>query len=182
MPRDYAKRQTRKKYKRKKTKSHWKSWLLTLLLLVVFVASLIFLNNTSNVKTVIKKIPLQTIAAVKKPALGEINKPQFDFYTILPKEKVTIPESSSANTTKYFLQIATFKNYFAADRLRAKLALLGFDVYIDKIKSKNDSVLNRINVGPYFSSKAAKSDQKRLDENNINSMLRKEEKTTYSRE
>ncbi len=100
----------------------------------------------------------------------------------MPKEKVNVPEPSAENKTQYFLQIATFKNYFAADRLRAKLALLGFDVYIDKIKSKNDTVLNRINVGPYFSSKAAKSDQKRLDENNINSVVRKEEKATYSRE
>jgi cell division protein FtsN len=182
MPKDYVKRQTGK-YKRKKTKTHLKLWLYSFLLLLGLTASLIFLKNTSNVKTAAQKIiPLQTIAAGKQPVLAETNKPQFDFYTILPKEKVNIPQPSIENKTQYFLQIATFKNYSAADRLRAKLALLGFDVYIDKIKSKTDTVLNRINVGPYLSSKEAKADQKRLEENNINSLLRKEEKVTYSRE
>jgi cell division protein FtsN len=183
MPRDYAKRQTRKKYKRKATKSHWKLWLFSLSLLIAFAISLIFLNKTHNIKTATKKIiPLQAITTAQKPVASEINKPQFDFYTILPKEKVNIPETSTENKTQYFLQIATFKNYTAADQLRAKLALLGFDVYIDKIKSKGDTVLNRINVGPYFSYKTAKQDQQRLKENNISGMLRKEEKAPFSQE
>jgi|GEM_PF-2628897 len=174
MPKDYAKRQTKKKYQRKKTKSHWKLWLLTLLLLIGFVISLIFLNRTHNVKTAVKTIHIQTLSTNKNPVLSETNKPQFDFYTILPNEKVNIPKSHTENKTQYFLQIATFKNYTAADQLRAKLALLGFDVYIDKIKSKGDTVLNRINVGPYFSYKAAKQDQQRLNGNNIRSILRED--------
>lgn len=175
MPRDYAKRQTRKKYKRKTIKSHWKLWLFTFLLLIAFAISLIFLGKTHKIKiTNSTIIPLQTMAVNKNSVVAETNKPQFDFYTILPKEKVNIPKPSIENKTQYFLQIATFKNYAAADHLRAKLALLGFDVYIDKIKSKGDTVLNRINVGPYLFYKSAKQDQQRLNENNINSVLREE--------
>lgn len=179
MPKDYAKRQTRKPTKRRKNKKpklHWKLWLLTLLLLGLFIFALTLLSHQkTKVATITKKISLPVKKVAEKPAVMPAQ-PQFDFYTILPKEQVNVTDLSATNNAKdqYFLQIAAMANDVDADHLKAELSLLGFDVYTKKIKTKNNTILTEINIGPYFSEQAAKADQKRLAENKIDSILRKE--------
>jgi len=179
MPKDYAKRQTRKtskKRKSKKPKLHWKLWLLTLLLLGLFVFALILLSHQKvKIAKVTKKISVPAKKVAKKP-LATPTQPQFDFYTILPKEQVNVATLSAANNAKdkYFLQIAAMVNDADADHLKAELSLLGFDVYTKKIKTKNNTILTQIDIGPYFSEQAATADKKRLADNKIDSILRKE--------
>ena len=179
MAKDYAKRQTRKPAKKrkssksKKSKFNWKLCLLTLILLGLFVFVLTLLNQQKvKIAKVTKKISLP----VKKPAETS-PQPQFDFYTILPKEQVHVTDLATTKNSKdqYFLQIAAMANDADADHLKAELSLLGFDVYTKKIK-KNNTVLTEINIGPYFSEQAAKADQKRLADNKIDSLLRKEKR------
>jgi cell division protein FtsN len=97
--------------------------------------------------------------------------PQFDFYNILPKERVEIAKQPEAGV-QYALQIASFKKSEDADQLKSQLALLGFDAFTDKIRRGGESVI-RVNVGPYFSLDAATADQKRLLTSNIKSTLHK---------
>lgn len=168
MAKDYAKHRPRKK---KKTDLHPKLWLLTILLIVLFITGLIALNHN---KTKVKVVKVKTPINQPKPATTTKTQPQFDFYTILPKEQVNVAKlSPPANSNiQYVLQVAAVQNSDDADHLQAELSLLGFDVYVQKAKIDNE-VWNRVNVGPYSSSKAAETDQKRLAENNIKSIVKK---------
>jgi cell division protein FtsN len=180
MAKDYAKRQTRKPTKRrkssknKKNKFNWKLCLLTLILLGLFIFALTLLNHQKvKIAKVTKKISVPVKKVAKKPQTTP-QQPQFDFYTILPKEQINVTKLSATNNAKdqYFLQIGAMADDADADHLKAELSLLGFDVYTKKI-NKNNTVLTEINIGPYFSEQAAKADQKRLADNKIDSILKK---------
>lgn len=71
---------------------------------------------------------------------------------------------------KYVLQIASLKKQQDADRLKARLTLEGYDVFINKQKIKN-TVYYRVQVGPYQTAANAKCQQRRLQKCNIRSLL-----------
>ena len=55
---------------------------------------------------------------------------------------------------QYWLQVAALKNPADADRLKAKLALLGMDVAVQKIDNAG-AALHRVRVGPFKTESAA---------------------------
>ena len=168
MPKDYA-RKTRKKRRRKsKTAPGW-MWLTAGLAVGLLLAGLYFLSQHQQhhvkAKQPIKHKTLKT------------NLPEFDFYTVLQKTKVPVINARPVQpvikpTDQYMLQVASVKQYTDADRLKAELTLLGFNVFIQKYKA-GKITLNRVNIGPYASTQAAKLDQNRLRQNKINSLLLK---------
>ncbi len=95
--------------------------------------------------------------------------------TTAPKEQEDQEEHGhhkrdSIATGKYVLQIASLKKQHDADRLKARLTLEGYDVFISKQKVKN-TVYFRVNVGPYQTAANAKSQQRRLQQSHIRSLL-----------
>jgi cell division protein FtsN len=90
-------------------------------------------------------------------------KPRFDFYTLLPEREIPVPdipleEERSKNKYIYILQAGSFRNYDDADRLRAKLILMGMDAKIETGSGKGGETWHRILVGPFTSrSKYAKA-------------------------
>lgn len=183
MARDYAKMQTKRSSKRSKKpqKKQGKLWLLLLSLVVLFGLALLYLSHikpktsTTTVTVPQEKIVTTKISPPQKPVAKSENKPQdtepkYDFYTILPHEQVKISSPKTTNNSERFiLQISSTKKYADADQLKAELALLGFEAYIEEVNSS----LYRVNIGPYFSSQAAETDQKRLAQSNIKSAILK---------
>ena len=155
MVRDYAnhRQKTRGRAKQQTSQSRW---VITIGLGIIFVAGLSALKRHELVLNKQKHTHNQA-QTVKSPA-----KPEFDFYTMLPKMQVwTPPENEQENkndhqltqTTakqkyQYMLQVAAFTRYQDADRLRAGLILQGFNVkIITAANSKN--VWHRVLIGPY---------------------------------
>jgi hypothetical protein len=167
MPRDYAHylaKNPRKKRNASKPQKK-KPWLIILVLILLLVITFVRLMHHNKIlnrgdRRVAHHLPSQI-----KTVNNEVH---FDFYTI---------ENSSATpkttTAQYVLQVAAVTDQDDAEHLQSELALLGFDVYIDQTKSRGE-ILNRINIGPYFSKQAAQDDQQKLAANNIKTKLRKE--------
>ncbi len=125
----------------------------------------------------------------QKPA-----KPRFDFYTILPEMEVPVPEpepaekhssatrSQKGNAPKkekplepgafYVLQLGSFRNRADADRLKAKIAMLGFEPHIQTVNI-NGSNWYRVRVGPYNNSLRIAEVRHRLHEAQLESILLK---------
>lgn len=84
----------------------------------------------------------------------------------------TVPTSKIKDTepTSYLLQMASLKSYADADRLKAQLTMLGFDVYIHSY-SVNGQVYNRVLMGPYSSRSVASQQQAQLQKNHVPSIL-----------
>ncbi len=117
--------------------------------------------------------------SIKKPEESIPPKPKFDFYTLLPKMKMssTVEESPAVQKaptktgTEYFiLRIASLQNPNAADELIGRLNLLGVDTQTQLIQ-KNGRTWIRIMSKPFNSFQAAESAQERLHQHHIESLL-----------
>ncbi|MEJ2059997.1 MAG: SPOR domain-containing protein [Gammaproteobacteria bacterium] len=153
------------------------AWLLAGLTIGLFVALLVYLNNTparmgAPHLTVHKARPepvKKAAAAPKTTTKTEKSaekqsppKPKFDFYTLLPELEVVVPDGnytvhnenqSGGNAQpdkpgEYVLQVGSFKSYDQADSMKARLALLGVHASIQKVSVNNDT-WHRVRIGPY---------------------------------
>ena len=99
---------------------------------------------------------------------------KFDFYQMLPKFEVVVPEKEKdvkpdiravpeTRRGTYVLQAGSYKNFADADRVRAQLALQGVESKVQKVSVDNDT-WHRIRIGPIS----------KLDElNRLRTILRK---------
>lgn len=95
------------------------------------------------------------------------------FYGILPGEKPAKPVEPPKPKEVWWLQVAALKNPADADRLKARLSLLGLGVSINKVDSAGQS-LYRVRVGPYKRDEDAFADLDTLATNNYEPRLFKE--------
>ena len=98
-------------------------------------------------------------AADEKPApASQTADRQYDFYEMLPKYEVVIPEkdkdprpnNQAGSVNKpgaYVLQAGSFRNHADADRVKALLALQGVESKIEKVSVDKDT-WHRVRVGP----------------------------------
>lgn len=120
--------------------------------------------------------------------------PKFDFYTMLPQMQVDVGGTVSTPTAtveatktpvpaavppaapvltggnQYTLQVASFRNFADADKVKANLTLQGFNVHV-KPMSVNGVTWNRVYIGPFSSLATAKNTQQDLASQKINSII-----------
>lgn len=188
MSRDYKYRANQKKKQPQQTSIAWWKWLLIVILITLFVAFLVFLSNsTPSDKPSTKKVevaskttkkvkPIKPISRKQKP-----EEPRFDFYTILPETEVIVPDYEidtrsreekfgKGKASKYLIQAGSFKNFAEADKLRARLALLGMESRVEKAKIGN-VLWNRVKLGPYRYTSDISKTKKTLKNNGIDTIV-----------
>ena len=168
MTRDYAKRSAQKK-KTKKKSSHFGLWLFVLLLFTTFTFGLVYLGKYKQQHPHPKASSPQKIVIhqqQKEITTKTTNTPKFDFYTLVPQKR------NNNIIAGYELEIATVKDYTAADHLKAELTLLGFAVSIVPIREENIQKYY-ISVGPYNNKESATVDLERLKLNKISGKIKK---------
>ena len=121
-----------------------------------------------------KKQPSASPPAPKADA-ASTPKPKVDytFYGILPGDKPAKPIEPPKPKDLWWLQIAALSNPADADRLKAKLTLIGLQVSTQKIHSDKTS-LYRVRVGPYKREDDALGDLDTLSANDFEARLLKE--------
>ena len=118
-------------------------------------------------------------ATAKKPETS--TKPRFDFYTLLPKMKMSSSAKESPaiqqpiaeknkSSERFVLQIASLQNPNSAEELISRLNLLGVETQTELIQRKGQTSI-RILSKPYSSFKEAETAQERLHEHHIESLL-----------
>ena len=123
----------------------------------------------------------------------ETPKPTFEFYTILPEMEVVIPDeelmapepppasgspapvetprTAIQPGTAYILQMGSFRKYADADRMKAKLALIGIEAEIQKVSINNRDTFHRVRSGPYQSQRQLNAVRQLAKENNIATLV-----------
>ena len=100
-------------------------------------------------------------AAAKPAPASQDAETQFEFYEMLPKFEVVIPEQEGAappagagagpgpveKPGAYILQAGSFRNHADADRVRALIAMQGVESKIQKVTIDRDT-WHRVRVGP----------------------------------
>ena len=97
-------------------------------------------------------------ASAEPQAEPQRPQPRFDFYTLLPEQKIDIePDPETVATAapekrsdQYLLQAGSFQQPEDADRRRAELLLLGLDAHVEEVDGDNGRWY-RVYVGPFDS-------------------------------
>jgi len=98
------------------------------------------------------------VASGAASAVGE-GKPRFEFYKVLTDKpdaavsaKATAkPADKTVAKETYFLQAGAFANADDADKLKAKLAMLGMEASVQAATLPDKAVWHRVRLGPYKS-------------------------------
>ncbi len=177
MPRDYKHRAQKKPTK--KPVPGW-LWLLTGLLIGAFLAGLFWLRGQSDevggawVGEAPDRPP-QRLQADSEPVVPPRPQPRFSFYETLPKQEVVIPDEELRQaaevatvlpeTIDYVIQLGSFRRNADADRLKAQLALLGFEAKVSKAVVPSQGTRYRVRTGPYRGMSALQDARRQLADN-----------------
>ena len=185
MPRDYKHRAQKKPPK--KPLPGW-LWLFTGLLLGGFIVGLVWLKGQST------DTGAQWVGAQPdRPPQGKpqaaarsevpLPKPRFDFYNMLPEMEVVVPDEgleqaataepipAATRDATYLLQVGSFRRDEDADRLKAQLALLGFEAKVERARINAQDTRYRVRSGPYRDKQAVNKARQRLVENGFNGIV-----------
>ena len=190
MPADY-KSYTRKKKRRnaKKNEKRRLLWIIGIVILILLGAVFYWLSKNDSIKIPIKKIAHKSAVAaktVKKEIKKKLEQPEikFEFYNLLPKEKVTVPgnpnptvavsknNTPAINNSHYLLQVASLKKFSDADSMKANLIMKGFSAQVKKIDVKGNTWF-RVQIGPFISMDNALDTQNKLRKDNQDAIIRK---------
>ena len=193
MARDYKHRPKRRPPPLKERFSHALSF-LTGLCLGLFVAVIVYFKASS------------AGIEVHNPLLGETGKmaasgrddnasaepeksagPELEFYRVLPGKEVNIPEPESpaaapagpdrpAEPARFVLQVGSFREYAAADQIKARLALAGVRADIQRVVINGQEVRHRVRVGPYTNARELQQARQRLAAHDLDFVLLKLER------
>lgn len=170
MPRDYKPR------KAKKTQTPGWVWGLGGLAIGLFVALWVHLQDRRNMRPV---EPVANTAAIPSSArdneelADEKPRKRFDFYEMLPRFEVVIPETESEVSKStaaavpltsggvFVLQAGSFQSFADADRMKAQLALQGLQAKIQKV-TIDDKRWHRVRLGPFTDPKELQQIRKQL--------------------
>ena len=188
MPRDYKHRAQKKPPK--KPLPGW-LWLFTGLLLGGFIVGLVWLKGQST-DTAAQWVGAQPDRPPqgKSPPVARSEvpppKPRFDFYNMLPEMEVVVPDEELEQATTaapapaapavtraatYLLQVGSFRRNEDADRLKAQLALLGFEAKVERARINAQDTRYRVRSGPYRDTQAVNKARERLVENGFNGIV-----------
>jgi cell division protein FtsN len=184
----------RARSKRKKSQGHASCsiWFFGGALVGAFAVGLLWLKMDAD----LSQAPVPGVTQHKPSASQtkpETPKPTFEFYTILPEMEVVIPDeelvapepprasgssapvetppSAFQQGTAYILQMGSFRKYADADRMKAKLALIGIEAEIQKVSINNRDTFHRVRSGPYRGQRQLNAARKLAKENNIATLV-----------
>lgn len=118
--------------------------------------------------------------------------PQFEFYRLLPQQEVVVPEpeplppretadepgerpaiESASASARYLLQAGSFRSGADAERLKARLALLGIEASIQTVELAGGETWHRVRVGPLPAGERLNQVRARLERNAIDTIMLK---------
>ncbi|MGH8207301.1 MAG: SPOR domain-containing protein [Steroidobacteraceae bacterium] len=105
---------------------------------------------------------------------------QFDFYRMLPKFEVVVPEHERGSRPPpaaqiqqpgtYFLQVGSYRDDAVAERVRAKLAKQGITATVQRVAVDSD-VWHRVRVGPIRDLALLNRLRRQLQASNLDSLV-----------
>ncbi len=182
MPKDFAKKSKKRKSASRLDNENIANpipiwiWLLAGLILGVFATVFLYIQYqpTAVVKPVskVESKPPSAKSRYKAVRAEEISESGFNYHNDLENKtiEVTVEEplpDSKAEKRKFIMQCGSFRKEASAEKLRAQIALTGFEATIKETIEKN-GLWHRVVLGPYSSKRVAERERHQLQKNNIN--------------
>ncbi len=181
MPRDYKRRTPARAVRKRRTPVGL--WLLVVILLLAFVAVLVWLKHSAPQPLQPVVVPAPAVQLPPQPT--QPHKPRFEFYNTLPKQQVPVPApvapevqapvvvpqppARSAVTPtpdrpamRYRLQVGSYVRMADAERLRAELAFAGIETHLQSVTLDGGRIYHRVMAGPYADQATAEQARQQL--------------------
>jgi len=149
-------------------------WLFAAILLVAFVALLVWLKQAVPPP---EPVVVQPVPTPEPPPVPP-HKPRFEFYNTLPKQQMPVAPEVAAPATpsepvpvapprvradgRYRVQIGSYVREADAERLRAELAFSGLETHIQSVTLADGKTYHRVMAGPYAGQAAAVAVRRQL--------------------
>jgi len=175
--------------KRRKDQAPGWVWMLFGLSLGLIVALAVYLRGETElslpqVTPVVTTPPVPASPQAQNSEQGEEAEQtasRFDFYEMLPKFEVVIPEieadaradaipNAVDEPGRYVIQTGSFSVLADADRMRANLALLGIESRTQRV-TIDDDVFHRVRIGPTSDLRGLNRTRRRLRDAHIEALL-----------
>lgn len=123
--------------------------------------------------------PAATPPAPRAPVLGQVQ--QFDFYRVLPDtaegktprtpspavKPSNAPSVKPGDATPYLVQAGSFQDAADAEKLKARLALVGLEASVQSVDLPGKGIWHRVRLGPYQGLSAANETIANLKSNGV---------------
>lgn len=135
--------------------------------------------------------PDKAAPATQPPAVPAPLANRYEFYELLKKGEVILPESDKSKAPsapiapvpvpdtppadtpsgRFILQVGSYRSFEDADRVKASLALLGMEARIEKAALKTGEIWYRVRVGPLTDARQMEALRAQMKANGINALL-----------
>jgi cell division protein FtsN len=123
-------------------------------------------NQPSVAREMPKPVPQVVVPQAKPAEQSDTAQPQFEFYKVLPDKSEGTTASKPAvvakpqpkppvDATPYLVQAGSFQNADDAEKLKARLALVGFEASIVSVNIPEKGLWHRVRLGPFAGLAAA---------------------------
>jgi cell division protein FtsN len=191
MAKDYKYRADTKKKPVAKTKSTFEGFIKSMGITAAIMAAVVLVLYAINLRqkktapapaVVVNQQPVVAPQAAPAPPIqNDPNKPQFDFYAVLPEKDILIPDYEintrareeaigKGDGKQYTMQAGSFKTAAEAQQLGAKLAAMGIETTIQKAKI-GEVNWYRVKLGPYSQMSSVSTLRTRLRQNGIDAIV-----------
>tara|TARA_B100000686_G_scaffold204217_1_gene211005 strand:+ start:8602 stop:9192 length:591 start_codon:yes stop_codon:yes gene_type:complete len=140
-----------------------------------------FIQNDKPIINAKIKTPIneKEISNSKNNEIKDTNKkPRFEFYEMLPNSEESVTEEQFQKATKqpslkdkYFLQVGSFQDIGDAENLKAKIAMLGMEAYVQPADLSEKGMWHRVRIGPFTKTEAINKARSSLLLNDIKTDL-----------
>lgn len=121
-------------------------------------------NQPSVAREMPKPVPQIVVPQPKSTEPTTAGQPQFEFYKVLPDKSDTTATTTApkpvatkppVDATPYLVQAGSFQNADDAEKLKARLALGGFEASIVSVNLPEKGLWHRVRLGPFAGLAAA---------------------------
>ncbi len=135
-------------------------------------------NQPSVAREMPKPVPQVEVPQAKPAEPADSAQSQFEFYRVLPDKSEGAAASKPATVAKpqprppvdatpYLVQAGSFQNADDAEKLKARLALVGFEASIVSVNIPEKGLWHRVRLGPFAGLAAANATIASLKTNGI---------------
>ncbi|MCB1930508.1 MAG: SPOR domain-containing protein [Rhodocyclaceae bacterium] len=119
------------------------------------------------------------VALPGRPGGKPVEKPQFDFYKILPEGERAVtarptdaPDSraAAAEPARLYLQAGAFENPSEADNVKARLALMGVEATVSRAEISGKGTVHRVRIGPFANERLLDESRRELADAGISTV------------
>lgn len=113
----------------------------------------------------------ESSVALEDQPVPEPPAPERDEPATQEREQATAEREPDEEVIQYLIQAGSFRNQEDADRLRARMALMGVEAEIQSVQIEGGETWHRVRVGPITDRDRADRVRARLEEENVSSIL-----------